>query len=356
MATSGSPAAAPPTAASLASHVGNAASGPMLTTQADRQQPTEDAKRARPAVKRPKTKVTKNSATKKVGSVSSAYGTFTYAITKMAGAHGCDVSISFKAFAPEVSSTRVTLIQATESHVGGAVHYLNNDVAYYTPFDAGMYTDHLKGETDPFYNRNDATGTDEPVGKTAAAATSMTDTPRLNAYAAPHGQSFETAAFVLTGQDQGEFLGTLTWGWEVDAAGVFKLDDVVAHDEVSTVFGSALRKFIAQQHSITATGSTPTPITLTLPADVCRDLRFFERLLLLPTIAYAKTTPKARVWVVARYTDVANAAMAEYNAQTVQATLTTSFGVPADRVHMTSLEQPGVPKTSTPVEVTVINA
>jgi hypothetical protein len=330
---------------------------PVATADAD----LDEAKSRRPLPARPASAVVKNTADQKKGSASNAYGTFTYNITKNAGANGCDVSISFKAFSPEVDATKITIIQAAKGHkAGGANFYPNNDTAYYTPFDAGggLRTDHLQSETDPFYNFEDKTQTDESVGTTSATGTSMTDAPALRSITGERGHDFETAPFALSGNDEGEFFGTITWGWEIDAAGAFKLKDVAVHDDISTGFGSALRKFIARKGELTKDATTPAPITLEMRTDMCRDLTADEKLKLKPFVDYSKAHANARIWVVARHDATgnvdANHAMARDNARGVQ-TYLIAQGLADSAIHVTQLEDASVKPKTTPIEITVIN-
>ena len=259
----------------------------------------DEEKTARPAAKRPADTVTNTPASagvpeKRKGKVSNSWGTFTYEVTQNARSNGCNIDFKFDAFSPEIRSDKVAFIQAVESHVEGKPHYPNDDNAYYAPYDAGKRTDALKGETDPFYNYDDKSRADEAVGTTGASRTTMTDTPHLNTRN-NEGQTFETAAFVMSGKDEGEFLGTITWGWQIDASGKFSLLDVAVHDEVTTTFGSALRKFIDQKNKATTTATTAAPVSLDLPANVCRELTDAEKKSLATTIAYLKKEAGARV-------------------------------------------------------------
>jgi len=267
-------------------------------------------------------------------------------------------NLSFQAFSPEISSTKITFIQTVKGHkAAGAPFYLNNDSAYYAPFDpdgSGLYTDHLPGETDPFYNYEDKTSSDETTGTTGPTATTMEDAPKIGSIAGERGQTFETAPFALSGTDKGEFFGTLTWGWDIDAAGTFKLQDVAAHDDVSTAFGASLRKFIAREHDINKSGTTPAAVTVEMPAQLCRDLTAAEELSLKPTVDYVKAHAGARIWVVGTYTDAKNAIGSKDNAAGIQQHFVNA-GVAADKVRHTYLEQAGVKKDTTAIEITVID-
>lgn len=344
----------------LQSTAGNAAVSRLLAREPAATAEADTAKRQRGAGTRPADRALTNTSASKTGKVSNAYGTFTYSVLKNAGSHGCDISLSFEAFSPEASATKITFIQTVQGHkAAGAPFYLNNDSAYYAPFDpdaSGLYTDHLKGETDPFYNYEDKSSTDESTGTTSATKTTMTDTPKIRSIGGERGQKFETAPFALSGSDKGEFLGTFTWGWEIDAGGTFKLLDVAAHDEITTDFGAALRKFIARQSDLTKTGTTPGPRNLdSLPADKCRELTVGERLHIKPIGDYAKVKAGTRVWVVSRFGDAADRTGAKYNAEVVQAELV-AMGVPIDRIRISYLEQSGVTKGTTPIEITVIES
>jgi hypothetical protein len=76
------------------------------------------------------------------------------------------------------------------------------------------------------------------------------------------------------------------------------LRDAQAHDDITTGFGAALRKFIAHQGDLTKTGTTPAPIQLELPLTICRELTAAERTSLDPfaTFAKAPANATARVW------------------------------------------------------------
>jgi hypothetical protein len=318
-----------------------------------------DASKAKRAVaRRPADQILTNTAASKTGTVANAYGTFTYAVIKNAGSNGCSFNLSFQAFSPEIASTKITFIQTVKGHkAAGAPFYLNNDSAYYAPFDpdgSGLYTDHLPGETDPFYNYEDKTSSDETTGTTGPTATTMADGPKIGSIAGERGQTFETAPFALSGTDKGEFFGTLTWGWDIDAAGTFKLQDVAAHDDVSTAFGSSLRKFIAREHDINKTGATPAAVSVEMPAQLCRDLTAAEALSLKPTVDYVKAHAGARIWVVGTYTDAKNAIGSKDNAAGIQQHFVNA-GVAADKVRHTYLEQAGVKKDTTAIEITVID-
>jgi hypothetical protein len=344
----------------LQSTAGNAAVSRLLAREPTATAEPDAAKRQRGAGTRPADRVLTNTSASKTGKVYNAYGEFKYSVLKNAGSNGCDISLSFEPFSPEVSASKVTFIQTVQGHkAAGAPFYLNNDSTYYAPFDpsgTGAYTDHLKGETDPFYNFEDKSGTDESTGTTGPTKTTMTDTPAIRSIAGERGQTFETAPFALSGADKGEFFGTFTWGWDIDAAGTFKLQDVAAHDEITTGFGAALRKFIARQSDLTKKGTTPAPANLdTLPSDKCRELKPDERLKLKPIGDYAKVKANTRVWVVSRFGDAADRTGAKYNSEAVQAELV-AMGVPVDRIRITYLEQTGVTKRTTPIEITVIES
>jgi hypothetical protein len=320
----------------------------------------QEEKSRRPVAKRPADVVTHAAASKK-GKATNAYGTFTYEITKNADSNGCNTKIAFEAFSPEVHSTKITIIQtARSSKAGGATYYPNNDTAYYSLLDpgTGQRTDALKAETDPFYNYEDKTGTDESTGTTGAKKTTMSDTPALNKLTGERGQTFESAPFVLAGTDEGEFLGTITWGWDIDPTGTFTLHDPAVHDEITTGFGGALLKFISRKHELTKTSTTPAPATLDMPADVCRDLTAAEKLMVKPFSEYAKAHAKARMWVVARYNgkggkDIELASALD-NARVVQKQLR-DLGIADSSIHATALEDPLVKDRHTPVDITVID-
>jgi hypothetical protein len=337
---------------------GNAAVARMLARQPVATE-TDDSKSKRATATRPADNVLTKTSASQTGSVSNAYGTFKYSVLKNAGSNGCSFSVSFQAFSPEVNSTKLTFIQTVKGHkAAGAPFYLNNDSTYYAPFDpdaSGLYTDHLPGETDPFYNFEDKKSADESTGTTGASKTTMTDAPRIGSITGERGQTFETAPFALSGTDKGEFFGTLTWGWDIDAAGTFKLQNVAAHDDVSTDFGAALRKFIARMHDINKTGTTPAPVAFDMPGRVCRDLTTSEKASLKPTGEYVKGKANGRIWIVARYTDAKDLVGAKDNAQGVQQHFVNE-GVPLERIRITHLEQPGGKAETTPIEVTVIDS
>lgn len=346
---------------------GNAEVARALSRQPVNAVEGEQEKSRRPPAARPADAVTHAAASKK-GSASNAYGTFAYEITKNAGDNGCDARIAFEAFKPEISSTKITFIQAVKStKAGGATFYPNNDTAYYSLLDpgTGQRTDATKSETDPFYNYEDRTKTDEATGTTGASKTTMTDEPALRSFGGERGQKFETAPFVLEGNDEGEFLGTLTWGWDIDAAGKFTLDDPAVHDEVSSSYGAALVTFISAKHTMTKTGTTPARATLDMPGDVCRDLTAAERLQLKPFVDYVKGHASARLWVVGRYKGTAPAgplgqkvesqlAGALDNARGVQQHFKTG-GIADSSVHATAAADASVADRRTAVDVTVID-
>jgi hypothetical protein len=324
---------------------------------------TVSRKRKRDASARPADAKTADTAVEQSGSLSNAYGTFKYQIKKNAGANGCSFNLEFNAFTPEVSASKLTIIQTVKGHkAGGAVFYLNNDSAYYADFDAagdGTYTDHLKGETDPFYNFEDKTGTDESTGSTGATKTDMTDGPRIGSIGGERGQDFETAPFALSGGDKGEFYGTITWSWKIDAGGVFSLGPVAVHDDVTTSFGEALRKFISKQADLTKTGTTPAPVSLEMPTSVCRELTAEEQTKLNPVADTVNAAANARAWVVARYdTKKGDAqlahAMAMSNATTVQSYFT-GKAIAIDKVRITAVEVGTAKPDTSLIEVSIIN-
>ena len=241
----------------LQQSAGNAAVSQVL-----QREPVADAEKTqRPAASRPAGTATHTAARKK-GKAPNAYGTFTYDITKAAGENGCDIAVEFVPFSPEIDASKIVIIQTAKSTKGGATHYPNGDRAYYQPLEApsGVRTDALKSETDPFYNYDDKAQADESTGTTASKKTTMTDGPSLNVIAGKEAsQKFETAAFGFSGKDEGEFFGTMTWGWDVDDAGNYTLHEPTINDEITTDFGAALRKFIARKHETTKTGDSPAP-------------------------------------------------------------------------------------------------
>lgn len=340
----------------LQQSAGNAAVSQLLTRE-----PVADAEKTRrPAANRPAGTATSTAARKK-GKAPNAYGTFTYDITKAAGENGCDVAIEFAPFSPEIDASKIVMIQTAKSTKGGATHYPNGDRTYYQPLEApsGVRTDALKTETDPFYNYDDKAQADESTGTTAANKTTMTDGPSLNVLPGKEAsQNFETAAYGLSGKDEGEFFGTITWGWDVDDAGNYTLHDVTVNDEITTDFGAALRKFIARKHDTSKTGDTPASASLELPLQACRELTAAENAKLKPFADYAKKTANARIWVVARYSGKTGKdpehRMAMYNAQTVQATLKT-LGATDAAVHITALEDASAKERVAPIEITVID-
>src|SRR5262249_46404718 len=152
------------------------------------------------------------------------------------------------------------------------------------------------GETDPFYNFDDGNSKDESTGTTGATKTTMTDDPHIRSIPGERGADFETAPFALSGKDKGEFFGTFTWGYAIDATGAFTLKPAAVHDDITTTFGAALRKFIAREAAVTATGSTPAPVTVEMPLNVCRLLTAAEQASLKPIADFVKLKPKARIW------------------------------------------------------------
>jgi hypothetical protein len=357
------PAAAPSLPAvarvlALQQSAGNAAVSRMLPRESAAVADAEKTKR--PADKRPKATGTSTAAQKK-GSAPNAYGEFTWDITKAAGNNGCDVQISFKAFSPEVDATKITIIQAVKSTKGGATHYPNNNKAYYQPLESptGLRTDATTTETDPFYNYDDKAQADETTGTTGATKTDMTDAPSLNLIPGKDAsQVFETAAFALSGKDEGEFFGTVKWGWDIDATGKYTLHEPVVSDDITTDFGVALRKFIGRKHDSTKTGTTPAPAELEMPLDRCRDLTAAENTKLKTFADYVKKTANARMWVVARYSGKTGSdpehRMAIDNARTVQNGLKT-LGATDAAVHITALEDSSAKERVSPIEVTVID-
>ena len=345
----------------LQAGAGNAAVSRLIQrSPVDELETGEQEKSRRPVAARPADAIV-HVAASKTGKASNAYGTFTYQITKNAGANGCDATIAFDAFAPEIQSTKITIIQAVRSSkAGGATFYPNNDTAYYSLLDpgTGQRTDALKSETDPFYNYEDKTKTDESTGTTGASGTTMSDGPALRTFAGERGQAFETAPFVLAGADEGEFLGTITWGWDIDASGTFTLHDPGVHDTITTGFGAALVKFIARKHDIAKTGTTPAPVLLDMPVDVCRNLTAAEKLAVKATADYAKAHADARVWIVARYNgkggkDIELASALD-NGRTLQQHLV-GLGIADSSIHVTAVEDASVKNRSSAVDVTVID-
>ena len=340
----------------LQQSAGNAA----VTRLLQRQAVADEEKTQRPAARRPTASGTSTAARKK-GKAPNAYGIFTYDITKAAGEDGCDVAIEFAPFSPEIDASRIVMIQTAKSTKGGATHYPNGDSTYYQPLEApsGVRTDALKAETDPFYNYDDKAQADESTGTTASNKTTMTDGPNLNVISGKEAsQNFETAAFGLSGKDEGEFFGTITWGWDIDAAGTYTLHDVTVNDEITTDFGAALRKFVARKHDTTKTADTPASAALELPLDKCRDLTKDENAKLKPFAEYAKKTANARIWVVGGYSGKTGKdpeqRMAMYNVQTVQASLK-ALGATDAAVHITALVDASAKDRVCPVEITVID-
>jgi hypothetical protein len=341
----------------LQQSAGNAAVSQVLQREA-----VADAEKTqRPAASRPAGTATHTAARKK-GKAPNAYGTFTYDITKAAGENGCDIAVEFVPFSPEIDASKIVIIQTAKSTKGGATHYPNGDRAYYQPLEApsGVRTDALKSETDPFYNYDDKAQADESTGTTASKKTTMTDGPSLNVIAGKEAsQKFETAAFGFSGKDEGEFFGTMTWGWDVDDAGNYTLHEPTINDEITTDFGAALRKFIARKHETTKTGDSPAPAELELPLQQCRLLTKAEEAKLKPFADYAKKTANARIWVVARYSGKVDGKgpehrMAMYNVQSVQGCLK-DLGATDAAVHITALEDPSAKERVAPIEVTVID-
>jgi hypothetical protein len=332
-----------------------AASTPLAEVEAGQEEKSRRAVTTRPAG------AITHTATSKKGKASNAYGTFTYEITKNAGSNGCDTTIAFEAFTPEINSTNITIIQtARSSKAGGVTYYPNNDTAYYSLLDpgTGQRTDALMSETDPFYNYEDKTGTDESTGTTGARKTTMSDQPALNRLPGERGQAFETAPFVLAGNDEGEFLGTITWGWDIDPSGTFTLHDPAVHDEITTGFGAALVKFISRKHQLTKTSATPAPATLDLPITVCRDLTATEKLIVKPFGDYAKTHARARIWIVARYNgkggkDIELTSALD-NGRVVQKQLR-DLGIADSAIHVTAVEEASVKDRYSTIDVTVID-
>ena len=337
-----------------------------------RAEPTTISERAPAIARRPKREASKrpaavktvDTAVEKTGSLSNSYGTFTFKITKDARASGCVIDLSFKAFSPEVDASKITIIQTIKNHqAAGAIFYLNNDSTYYSPFDTGdgTYTDHLPGETDPFYNFEEKTNSDESTGSTGATATDMNDAPHINSLAGERGADFETAPFALAGKDKGEFYGTFTWGYAIDGAGKFLLKDVAVHDDITTNYGAALRKFIAREASITATKSTPAPASVEMPLSKRRELTAAEKTAIKPFADFLKANAKARVWATSRYDARGhgvdpNHAMAMDNAKGIQKALT-DLGAPEGQIRIVALEESATPKLDVNViDLAVINS
>ena len=343
--------------------IGNAAVARMLAREPEPAVASDEGKRERAPALRPADQKLKDTVAERKGTISNAFGTFTYAIKKNAGANGCSFHCEFAAFSPEQRADKITFIQTVKSWKGeGELFYLNNNSAYYADFDpdgSGTYTDHLPGETDPFYNYEDKTSTDETTGTTGKTKTTMDDGPKIGSIAGKRGQTFETAPFALSGTDKGDFYGTLTWGWKVDDAGNFELEDVAVHDDITTTYGAALRKFIGAMHDKNKTGTTPAKADLELPSDKCRELKADERLKLKPIIDYVKGKPNARVWVVGRHAAGKNASlddrMDEYNGRSVEGELVAG-GLSQGIIRTTHLVDSSVAKDVTALEITVIDS
>src|SRR5262249_41248031 len=87
----------------------------------------------------------------------------------------------------------------------------------------GRLVDYLVGETDPYYNGDDAgfDGGVQGVQNSATTAATMDDTPNRSDANYPADivkirLNFEVAAFCAAGEDKGKYFGRLFWTWERD--------------------------------------------------------------------------------------------------------------------------------------------
>jgi len=84
----------------------------------------------------------------------------------------------------------------------------------------GRLVDYIVGETDPYYNGDDASDIGQQgVQDSTTTAATMNDTPKRSDSAYPADivkirLNFEVAGFCAAGDDKGKYLGRLFWTWE----------------------------------------------------------------------------------------------------------------------------------------------
>jgi hypothetical protein len=85
----------------------------------------------------------------------------------------------------------------------------------------------------------------DAAGKLRKKSALLKDTPTLSSTRTESGQKFETTALAVQGTQEGTYYGSVSWGWEKNAAGVVSKLPLtrVSKDAPSNAFSAAARKW-----------------------------------------------------------------------------------------------------------------
>jgi Domain of unknown function (DUF4157) len=187
------------------------------------------------------------------------YGQFkapTYDPVGAAGSeYGLDIKLEFHP-GNNVDATKIALTQQVRTQLGNkaiAIDPGRHGRIVPSGVGEGSEIDRVSDRPNPIYGGAPPTSGSD-IAKTPVSSSNMhagfrfmtgttehkqeamlTDRPTQPGRGNDSSQVFETAALALEGRQQGSYLGTVQWGWQVDGAGKFKkLELTVKSDDVPT--------------------------------------------------------------------------------------------------------------------------
>jgi hypothetical protein len=209
------------------------------------------------------------------------YGEFTTEWYDQVEEHGVDIKLEFHP-GPNVDATKIGLTQQVRSQLGGGAVAIGPTLhGRMVPGGEGegSQIDRMATRENPIYGAGSPEGGE--LAKTPTRSANMetgfhyqdvdtvrvkeawlTDGPELEGCGNDSSQVFETAALALEGRQQGSYLGSVQWGWQVDGAGQFKKLDlkVLSGDVPTGGFMAAARQWNASRALGTVrTNKAPTP-------------------------------------------------------------------------------------------------
>lgn len=208
------------------------------------------------------------------------FDTTTYKLLALPGYDGVDIALEFRPN-DKVDAELIGMVQTvvrTEKGVPFVSGTASEKAAYTSrAIPAGTAGEGRRidqaaepGSTNPLYAA-DVAGAKDRLATTATAATwghhgwrftdktgtlrtknaLLLDTPKLSSARTESAQRFETTALAVQGVQEGTYYGSVSWGWEKDAAGIVTMLPLtrVSKDAPSNIFTAAARRWNASTTS-----------------------------------------------------------------------------------------------------------